>query len=141
MNQRELIFRRALLIEMRKFWSAAIHVENHLNPGIPDLSFVMNSDSCETGWLELKSVAEGTYIPLKIEPGQHNWMELHARRIPAFFLVEVGCVIYLVHGIRHPELTKPMEKHQLRALSLWHGTDYQQLAHILKDLTVRTRNV
>jgi len=142
MNQRELTFRQDLLIGMKKFWSVAIHVENHLNPGIPDLSFVMNGDSCETGWLELKSVApEVSHIWLTIEPGQHNWMELHARRIPAFFLIEVGCVIYLVYGIRHPELTKPMEKHQLRALSLWHGTDCQQLARVLKDLTVRARNV
>ena len=140
MNQRELIFRRALLAEMGKFWSAAIHVENHLNPGIPDLSFVMNGDSCETGWLELKSVADVGHVLLKIEPGQHNWMELHARRIPAFFLAEVGHEMYLVHGIRHSDLMKPMEKHQLGTISLWYGIDHRQLARALKDLTMRERN-
>lgn len=141
MNQRELEFRRALLIGMKKFWSVSVHVENHLNPGVPDLSFVMNGDSCETGWLELKSVADIGHVLLKIEPSQHNWMELYARRIPAFFLAEVGQKMYLVHGIRHSDLMYPMEKHQLGALSLWQGTDCQQLARILKDLTIRARNV
>lgn len=95
----ELAFRRKLLADMRPYWHATIHVENRLNPGVPDLSFLMHGNKCETGWLELK-VAPG----FSVEPGQHEWMARHAAAIPAFFLIQVGQYAVLVPGIEHSKL-------------------------------------
>jgi len=104
MNKAELEFRRELCERMAGKWTPTIHVENHLNPGVPDMSFVMSALNCETGWLELK-VSDGTRV--KVEPGQHAWMRAHAERIPAHFLIKVDQMLFLVRGRSHHIFADP----------------------------------
>ena len=104
MNTLELEFRKELIREMTGFWTPTIHVESHLNPGVPDLSYVMTKSGCETGWLELKALANSVMVSIKVERSQHQWMTAHANRIPAHFLILVGDQCFLVHGRNHKAL-------------------------------------
>ena len=106
MNQLELEFRRELTTKMQGMWTPTIHVENHLNPGVPDLSYVMTrvTPDCETGWLELKALTDAKMVTVKVERSQHQWMTIHASRIPADFLILIGDWCYLVDGVNHRRL-------------------------------------
>lgn len=112
MNKRELAYRKSLIEQMRGRWLVAIHVENHLNPGVPDLSYVMVADGHETGWLELKACAKPARVsattPLKfeIEPSQHRWMAHYTHRVPSHFLIQVGDENYLVNGRHHTRMSE-----------------------------------
>jgi len=90
MNKLELEFRRELVEKMGGTWTPTIHVENRLNPGVPDMSYVMTHLGCETGWLELKAyrLASDKRVSIKVERGQHEWMAAHAYRVPAHFLIQ-----------------------------------------------------
>lgn len=109
MNALELEFRKEVTRVMSGLWLPTIHAESKYNPGVPDLSFVMNGD-CETGWLELKQDESGrtTEYHFHVEPGQHRWMEAHASRVPAYFLLDCGRVVYLLNGIHHRALAGPV---------------------------------
>lgn len=117
MNKRELEFRKALIKAMRGTWIPTIHVENHLNPGVPDLSFVLHSPGVETGWLELKAMAYSWPLRITVEPGQHSWMEAHAHKVPAYFLIEVSGDLHLIHGRHHGRLSTPISPDDLAGLS------------------------
>lgn len=106
MSALELEFRKEVTRVMNGLWLVTIHDESKLNPGVPDLSFVMNGD-CETGWLELKQDESGrtTEYHFHVEPGQHRWMESRASRIPVYFLLDCGRVVYLLNGVHHRVLS------------------------------------
>lgn len=104
MSKMELEFRKELVDAMGGTWTPTIHVESHLNPGVPDLSYVMTKSGCETGWLELKALPDSKMVTIKVERSQHQWMAAHAHRIPAHFLILVGEWCYLVHGRQHRKL-------------------------------------
>lgn len=140
MNKEELEFRRQLCERMAGKWTPTIHVENHLNPGVPDMSYVMSALNCETGWLELK-VSDGTRV--KVEPGQHAWMRAHAERIPAHFLIKVDQTLFLVRGRTHHLFADPITIEELKSCSVaffqWRDTArYLSLALISE--TRRNRN-
>lgn len=102
MNKRELEFRRDLLDQMSGLWYPTVHVENHLSPGVPDLSFVLIAPGFETGWMELKSVVKAADV--FVEASQHRWFERHCKLIPTCFLVEVERVVFIIPGSRHTQL-------------------------------------
>lgn len=104
MSKLELAFRKELIKEMGGTWTPTIHVESHLNPGVPDLSYVMTKLGCETGWLELKALEDSKMVTIKVERGQHDWMAAHAHRVPAHFLILIGDWCFLVHGRQHRKL-------------------------------------
>jgi len=144
MNKRELEFRKDLAAGMAPFWSLTIHVENHLNPGVPDLSYVMHDPKCETGWLELKAIeyqSSNRHWPgIKIEPGQHRWMRTHAKRVPGHFLVLFNNLMFLVPGHEHDRLCACMSVQQLEYLArgvMFDRKDHQRLAAALSIVSNR----
>ena len=122
MNYLELEFRKQITKEMNGLWIPTIHVENHLNPGVPDMSYVMNGGSYETGWLELKAVAdvvsENPRYHFKLEPSQHRWIEAHHLRVPVHLLLSTGRVVWLVSGAHHGMFSKPVGIEELRINSV-----------------------
>jgi hypothetical protein len=143
MNARELEFRKKLIGRMGTRWLCAIHVESHLNPGVPDLSFVMNGTGFETGWLELKSVTSAKqHYTIKVEPSQHRWMRKYAEFVPTYFLIEADTCLYLINGRHHDKLVPPVTVADLIAMSEWWVGDDNYaptLAMILKYVTYRSR--
>jgi len=120
MKKQELTFRQNLVKLMGGRWIPSIHVENRLNPGVPDLSYVMYGAGHETGWLELKATTRSA-MKFEVEQSQHQWMFKHAHRVPAHFLIEVKAgprsVYYLVSGTRHNELGEAKSEAEVQALS------------------------
>jgi hypothetical protein len=102
MNKRELEFRRDLLDQMSGLWYPTIHVENHLSPGVPDLSFVLNAKGFETGWVELKAVLKPSDV--FVEASQFRWFQKHHAFIPTCFLIEVNKMVFVVPGARYDQL-------------------------------------
>lgn len=115
-NKLELEFRKYIIAQMGARWYHVIHVENFLTPGVPDLSFVMTKGGCETGWLELKAVAESKKI--HVEPTQHRWMEHHAKLVPAYFLILVDDDCYLIDGKHHAKLVQPIKIEEIACCSV-----------------------
>jgi len=146
MNQRELAFRKDLIARMGGRWYAAIHVENHLNPGVPDLSYVMVAPGHETGWLELKATTRAIKhknLQLKVEPSQHQWMIKYAHRVPTHFLIKVSDHYYLVSGTKHTHLADAVtEADLIRIAAAVFDEDnlVQGLTTTLSGLTRRDRN-
>lgn len=146
MNKRELDFRKDLIARMGGRWAVAIHVENHLNPGVPDLSYVMVAPGHETGWLELKA----TYRPVKtktvafkVEPSQHQWMIKYAHRVPTHILAKVGDSYYLIDGRSHAQLVEQVTEDDLKRVSVAifdEDTLVKGLTTTLSGLTRRDRN-
>lgn len=129
-NKLELDFRKLIIAKMGARWYHTIHVENFLTPGVPDLSFVMAEEGYETGWLELKAVADVKKV--HVEPTQHRWMERHAKLVPAAFLINIGDVCYLVNGQRHTALLQPLTLEKLECESV--AFSKASLALVLPDL-------
>lgn len=148
MNGRELKYRKRLTATLGGRWLVAIHVENKLNPGVPDLSYVMVGPGHETGWLELKAVAktaEKKTLKFHIEPSQHAWMTRYAHRVPTHFLINVNDRNYLVDGKLHSSLDNyAITEDDLRRLSTAMVEDGEDLANnlatILSGLTRRERH-
>lgn len=121
MNQLELAFRKRLCAQMAGRWLVAIHVENHLNPGVPDLSYVMldpHRPEFETGWLELKAVAASSEPRPKLESSQHEWMRKYAHRVPTHFLILVGTRCYLLDGKHHSRLAAAVTLVELEGMAI-----------------------
>lgn len=145
MNTRELTFRKDLISRMGGRWVVSIHVENHLNPGIPDLSYVMVAPGHETGWLELK-VSSRKNMSYSVESSQHQWMIKHADRVPAQFLIKVGYgadpEYYLVDGNKHNQLAAIKTEEELKRLAIAIFTDADlipRLTCLLSVFTTRSR--
>ncbi len=127
---------------MSGIWLPSIHVENHLNPGVPDLSYVMLGGEYETGWLELKAVEDAPTITIHVEPSQHRWIEAHCASVPVHLLLRVGRVAYLVCGSMHRRFLKSVTHEDLRSIALV-GFQVEamraQLNKYLKEATFRGR--
>lgn len=138
MNALELKFRKEVTRVMSGLWQVTIHDESKLNPGVPDLSFVMNGD-CETGWLELKQdESDSIEYHFHVEPGQHRWMESRAPLVPAYFLLDCGRIVFLLNGIHHRVLAGPVGLLFLDK----HGIGFQREAlrqNLFKHLTAITK--
>jgi hypothetical protein len=103
----------------------------------------MVGGSFETGWLELKAVRGKEPYTFKIEQSQHQWMRLHAPRIPAHFLIKTNNDIWLISGTLHASLTRPLTSSELQGLSTANfkiDMMRQNLYEHLKTLTFRGRN-
>lgn len=143
MTPRELKFRKKLIDTMGGRWYPAIHVENHLNPGVPDLSYVMVANGHETGWLELKSVSVAAALAIKVEQSQHMWMDKVAGRVPCHFAIEVGTDVYIVNGTDHSRVHTGMAPMELESLAIrrFHAPLIaSELSAFFRTLTKRDRH-
>ena len=141
------------------------HEDREINPGVPDLSYVVKPGNFETGWLELKAVLpspavcrarrevspigfmltdSSEKIKFEIEPSQHEWMSNHAARVPCHFLLGYGEWYFLLDAKYHRLLVVSQTIHYLRHLSVMfcHESELRvKLAHELAELTDRYRHV
>jgi hypothetical protein len=139
MNKAELDLRRRLSRGMGDRWRLTWHEDGRVNPGVPDLSFVMNDGNYETGWLELKvAKLRNSKWEVKIEPGQHQWMELHAGLVPAYFLVEAYENWVLVDGRYHNMLGG--EVYHIDSEHFVPADDFSSLGEFLCHITDRRRD-
>ena len=115
MNKLELEYRRYIISELAQMWYPTIHVESHLCPGVPDLSYVLLGGKNETGWLELKAVDDPKDV--FVERSQHVWIQKHADLVPVHFLIKVKNRAFLISGRDHGNLDRPTEE-RLQNLSL-----------------------
>lgn len=122
---------------MAPVWYPTIHVESHLCPGVPDLSYVIRTGGGhETGWLELKAVDDPKDI--FVERSQHVWMEKHAGLVPIHFLIKVKELVFLIGGGCHGSLVKPSEE-DLRSLSLIEFPMKTLMDHLPRALSQLTK--
>lgn len=143
MNKLELDFRKELFKSMDGLWVGSIHVENHLNPGIPDCSYVMLGGDYETGWLELKAIDEEPPYAITIERSQHVWIQNHHSRVPVHLLISTGQVCWLVPGEHHGMFAKRVHLDQLVSKSVcgFQRAEMRSILHAeLKRLTDRSRS-
>lgn len=107
---------------MRGIWTMTWHEDREINPGVPDVSYVMNGGNYETGWLELKAVKTGPNVAgeykFKVEPSQHEWMKNHHNKIPVHFLLKTPNRIWLLPGEFHHALANPISTRALSSLSV-----------------------
>jgi hypothetical protein len=139
----ELEFRQELAKLMKGAWALTIHVENRLNPGVPDLSYVMNAPGSETGWLELKACNDSKTLGIHVEPSQHRWFETHSAKIPAHLLIAVGDSRYLLRASDHREFLHSVNEEKLSKMAVvsFHREDTcQVLAPALIQATQRGQN-
>lgn len=86
----EFEFRHRVRDAMKGLWRLTWHEDRHINPGVPDISFVMLGGDCETGWLELKALSKlppSGELQFKVEPSQIEWAKNHRALVPVLFLV------------------------------------------------------
>mgnify|MGYP003327821201 CR=1 FL=1 len=143
MTKLELEFRQELAKLMKGAWALTIHVENRLNPGVPDLSYVMNAPGSETGWLELKACNDSKTLGIHVEPSQHRWFETHSAKVPSHLLIAVADRRYLVCSSNHRAFLRALNSEQLCELALvgFHKKDTREvLCEALTRLTNRGQN-
>lgn len=119
--------------ELRKKWRKAVtgivlstwHEDREINPGVPDVSFVVPDKKHETGWIELKACdADQGKIKLQVEPSQHNWIRAHHEHVPIWFLVLVEPHVYLIGGHMHEFVDEIKTVEELERSSMMHcGSD------------------
>ncbi len=145
MSTPELEFRAELNAAMRGVWLMTWHEDREINPGVPDVSYVMHGGYYETGWLELKALrnlpANGQY-KFKIEQSQHSWIEQHHKKVPVHFLLKTPSRIWLFPGQHHHLLANPISLDALRSLSdaeMFPSNTRQVLYEYLRKFTDRRR--
>lgn len=115
----ELRLRREMAAQMKGKWRLTWHEDRHVNPGVPDASYVMlKMGRHQTGWLELKAIWDpgDKSFQFTLEPSQHRWIGDHLSLIPIQFLVAVGDTVYLVDSRWHERLTESMNKNILATI-------------------------
>lgn len=133
-------------IQMSGRWIMTWHEDRDVNPGVPDISYVMSGEGYETGWLELKSVenVKKETAHFEVQPAQHFWISNHHSRVPVHFLCSVDMSdFYLVPGSRHIQVAQPIHLKELEAISIerMSAADFAvRLAHNLRKLTLRGRH-
>lgn len=137
----EIAFRKDLIERMHGRWLIAIHRESDLNPGIPDLSFVLTGQGHETGWLELKYCAyhKNAALKLKIQSGQHMWMQRYAHRVPSFYFIRVHEHYFLVNGMFTNALAGPVTFDDLKRIATAHFHDTNLVTELTAKLSELTR--
>lgn len=114
------------------------HEDREISPGVPDCSYVMKGGNHETGWLELKAVADTETVRLKVEPSQVRWIEAHCGICPVHVLIAVGHYWHLVDGKHIQELAVPIQQDRLALISeksFHQMVARDMLAHWLRVLT------
>lgn len=97
----EFELRHKLRDAMKGLWRLTWHEDRHINPGVPDISFVVLGHDCETGWLELKATSKlppSGRLKFTVEPSQIEWIRDHNPLIPIRFLVRVEYEWFLLDG-------------------------------------------
>lgn len=108
-------------VEMSGRWIMTWHEDREVNPGVPDISYVMSGGDYETGWLELKSVenVKKETAHFEVQPSQHFWISNHCGRIPVHFLCSVDMLdFYLIPGSQHIRLATPIHLKELESISI-----------------------
>lgn len=139
----ELVFRHEVKAAFQGIGICTLHEDGLVNPGVPDVSYVMNPKNgitYETGWLELKAIEgadkNGNY-KFTLEPSQHRWITDHYWRVPVHLLLATDTVCWLVPGENHREFIKAQSHQQMDQLGI--GFDRKLLRHILyAELAVAT---
>lgn len=144
----ELIFRGEVDRAMNGLWTMTWHEDREINPGVPDLSYVMNGLYYETGWIELKAIRydpKALQHKFTLEPSQHTWISKHHSKIPVHLLLAVGDhSTFLVGGEHHKRLAEPISSEELRLISTAkfdRSAMRRELHDALKICTDRRRNV
>lgn len=117
----ELALRRDLNKAMSGYWVLDWHEDREINPGVPDISFVMRGGKCETGWIELKAIRRpvSQLYSFKLEPSQPPWFREHHDVVPTFFYLRVeGVADFLVPGKYYNEVALPITDAHLREISV-----------------------
>lgn len=138
MVARELNFRKDLMDRMASYWKAMVNVESHLNPGVPDLAYVMNGSVHETGWLELKAPAK--LVDTKIERSQYVWMDNWGGRVPSHILINAGEWCYILDGRLCRKFENVSNMATADFLSIFKANKLEsELPQLLSELTKRNR--
>jgi hypothetical protein len=120
------------------------HEDREISPGVPDLSYVLLGNDCETGWLELKaSLSSSKSTTFKIEPSQHQWIGAHVGKIPIHFLVAWGDQWYFIDAKHHERLALSITKTELAAIAIrsFHEKSVAMNRDLFWFATNRGRNV
>jgi len=138
--------RHRLKNSMAGEWLLTWHENGGIQPGVPDLSYVLLSPGHETGWLELKAtddiLGNKPKKLFKLESHQHQWIDAHWYLIPVHILCAVEDIWYLIPGVHHESIDEPLTAESLRSLSVigFHYADCSQILTIaLKSATRRDR--
>lgn len=144
----ELIFRGEVDRAMNGLWTMTWHEDREINPGVPDLSYVMNGSYYETGWIELKAIRydpKAIQHKFTLEPSQHTWISKHCTKIPVHLLLALGDnVTFLVSGCHHKRLAGPIDLNTLEQISTakFERSAMRSTLHdVLKRYTDRRRHV
>lgn len=144
----ELIFRGEVDRAMNGLWTMTWHEDREINPGVPDLSYVMNGSYYETGWIELKAIRydpKATQHKFTLEPSQHTWISKHCTKIPVHLLLAIGDhATFLVSGCHHKRLAEPIDLNTLGQISTakFERSAMRSTLHdVLKCHTDRRRHV
>jgi hypothetical protein len=88
-------------------WTLTWHEDGRVNPGVPDISYVMSNGNYETGWLELKvptfrpmKLGSEAAIKIGIRADQRQWILTHHHKVPVHILIQIGETYVLLEG-RH----------------------------------------
>jgi len=139
----ELRLRRQLAAAMVGSWVMTWHEDREVNPGVPDVSYVMVGGVYETGWLELKAQLDDSGPwKFKLEASQHKWIGNHLGKVPVHFLMATGDTFWLVPGERHKIFAKSVSKKDMLDISICSFTKAEMRAVLnghLRALTHRRR--
>lgn len=120
------------------------HEDREINPGVPDVSYVMIGGVYETGWLELKAqLGDSGPWRFKLEASQHDWISNHVGKVPVHFLMATGKTIWLIPGEQHKIFSDSVTESEMRACSVarFPVTDMRiELNRHLRELTHRRRH-
>lgn len=140
----ELEFRQDLLQALRGFWIPTLHENVGVNPGCPDISYIMPGNECETGWLELKAINTlKESFTIKIEASQHQWMFERVGKVPIHFLIRVNDEIYFVDAKWRQRLNESITHSAIRTIAFSHTSSIDLSARLpwdLRAVTLRSRN-
>lgn len=147
----ELSLRRDLAKVMLGKWTLTWHEDGRVNPGVPDISYVMSAGNYETGWLELKaptvtrakSGSEST-TRIGIRADQRQWILMHHHKVPVHILAQIGEYYLLFEGKWVNELMVPLTWAELRLMTVFvcEQRDLREkLAEALIEATDRFRYV
>lgn len=141
-------FRGFLDKAMSGAWIMTWHEDREINPGVPDVSYVMTCGEYETGWLELKAIrydSKKEKHKFTLEPSQHSWIQAHCKRVPVHLLLCLGdYLVFLVDGALHGRFAEAISIEELRSISTATipKSDLRvQLTLQLRQLTDRRRRV
>lgn len=139
----ELEFRGDLAAAMVGAWLMTWHEDREINPGVPDVSYVMAGGKYETGWLELKATrVKSGPILFKVEASQHRWIDAHHHKVPVHFLLAGPMTVWLVGGAHHRRLASALSADDLDGIGTPIRRDMlrRQLPALLKSATFRGRD-